>query len=312
MCRSAIGRTKPSVAIERKTNTSATASSGAPATSAIAAAPAPTANGARKTRSSASHRSRKRTSPPPTAPTRAWCELTPNADNRPMLASVPAVAAAFGAAVSAHPARVGASLREAVNAAAGDRAHRKPKSQSPAPCGLEPAAIGSSSSSGGSPRAWVVVRTTSPGRHGRFTIRWRVPLSDPSGPVQMRVALIHHHRLLASTAAAQRRWTGGAAVRATGAAGGQHPRRLRLDRRRCVRDRRPVSGHRPVSPAGVPVTATNSAAQIAASEKVAGGHSYTLAPLPSGRYTLRAGACMGSATVTAGHQTTADADCLYP
>ncbi len=60
------------------------------------------------------------------------------------------------------------------------------------------------------------------------------------------------------------------------------------------------------------VTATNPAGLIAATETVAGGHSYTLAPLPAGSYTLRAGACTGSATVTAGHQTTANADCLYP
>jgi hypothetical protein len=60
------------------------------------------------------------------------------------------------------------------------------------------------------------------------------------------------------------------------------------------------------------VTATDANGKVQASQTVAGGHSYTLAPLPAGEYTLRAGACMGTATVVAGKQTAANADCLYP
>jgi len=60
------------------------------------------------------------------------------------------------------------------------------------------------------------------------------------------------------------------------------------------------------------VTATDANGKVQATQTVAAGHSYTLAPLPAGTYTLRAGACMGTATVAAGKQTAADADCLYP
>jgi hypothetical protein len=160
---------------------------------------------------------------------------------------------------------------------------------------------------------WVAVAGALPGRRGGFRIRWRVPRSDPAGPAQLRVGLVHRHKLLAATAPTQLA-IGPAAVPCAppvppavnipagdgwivGGAygiGGPYPG---LDQ--CIQER-------------YTVTATNRAGLIAATETVAGGHSYTLAPLPAGSYTLRAGACMGSATVTAGHQTTANADCLYP
>ncbi len=59
------------------------------------------------------------------------------------------------------------------------------------------------------------------------------------------------------------------------------------------------------------VTATDSAGNVAASQRVAALHSYTLV-VPAGRYTLASGGCHGTATVTAGKQTKANTYCLYP
>jgi hypothetical protein len=60
------------------------------------------------------------------------------------------------------------------------------------------------------------------------------------------------------------------------------------------------------------VTATNSAGVVATTMSVSGGHSYTLAPLAAGTYTLTSGACRGQATVIAGQGTMANTYCLYP
>jgi hypothetical protein len=160
---------------------------------------------------------------------------------------------------------------------------------------------------------WVAVDSSWPGSHGAFWLRWVVPQRELPGPVQLRVALLHRHKLLAATAPTQSAigpaaqpcappvppavnipvgdgWIVGGAY----GIGGPYPG---LDQ--CIQEQ-------------YTVTATSSAGLIAATETVAGGHSYTLAPLPAGSYTLRAGACTGRATVTAGHQTAANADCLYP
>ena len=51
---------------------------------------------------------------------------------------------------------------------------------------------------------------------------------------------------------------------------------------------------------------------VAASEAVAGGHSHALV-VPAGHYSLKASSCgIGSATVSAGEQTRADAVCPVP
>lgn len=223
-----------------------------------------------------------------------------------MLASVPAVAAMVGATLSAHAsvklstpmpaiARQGAEVTVAGTVRHSSRGDRTV---------LELKRIDGS---------WVVVAGSSPGRHGAFTIRWRVPHSDSPGPVTLRVALVHHHELLAATAPKQ-----SAIGQAAQPCAPPVPPAVNIP----VGDGWIVGGAYGIGGAypGIDeclqqqytVTATDSAGQIAASETVAGGHSYTLAPLPAGSYTLRAGACTGSATVSAGHQTTADADCLYP
>ncbi len=163
-------------------------------------------------------------------------------------------------------------------------------------------------------KSWSIAAKTTDGRHGAFTLRWRVPASYDAGPVRIRfAALARTGTVLASTKPVQSAigpayvpcsppvppmveipagdgWIVGGAYGIGGAFPG-------IDA--CIQQQ-------------YVVTATNSAGQVAATETVQGGHSYTLAPLPAGSYTLQAGACRGTANVTAGKQTTANADCDYP
>jgi hypothetical protein len=60
------------------------------------------------------------------------------------------------------------------------------------------------------------------------------------------------------------------------------------------------------------IDAETSSGTVVASQQVAAGHSYTLAPVPAGSYKLRANGCFGSATVIAGKGTTANTNCLVP
>jgi hypothetical protein len=60
------------------------------------------------------------------------------------------------------------------------------------------------------------------------------------------------------------------------------------------------------------VIVTSAAGQVVLTEPVAGGQSYTLAPLPAGSYALKSDFCTGTATVTAGKQTMADTVCPVP
>jgi hypothetical protein len=74
----------------------------------------------------------------------------------------------------------------------------------------------------------------------------------------------------------------------------------------------PAPGVYECNPVSYTVTATNAAGAAVASERVAGGHSYTLV-LPAGAYALRAMPCgFGTATITAGEQTKADMVCPVP
>jgi hypothetical protein len=60
------------------------------------------------------------------------------------------------------------------------------------------------------------------------------------------------------------------------------------------------------------VTARKDSGAVAASQRVPGGHSYTLV-VPAGHYSLKSSSCgFGSATVTAGKQTHADVVCPVP
>jgi hypothetical protein len=163
-------------------------------------------------------------------------------------------------------------------------------------------------------KKWSVAAKTTDRRHGAFTIRWRVPSSYDPGPVSIRfAALTRTGAVLASTKPVQ-----SAIGPAYVACSPPVPPMVEIPAADgwIVGGAYGVGGAFPGIDACIQqqyvVTATNSAGHVAATETVRGGHSYTLAPLPAGSYTLQAGACRGMATVTAGKQTTANADCDYP
>lgn len=161
---------------------------------------------------------------------------------------------------------------------------------------------------------WTALATTRATHRGAFTLDWRVPASEDPGPVALRVGgLSRTHELLVATKAAQ----SGIGPAAVPCAPPVPPAvEIPTGDGWIVGGAYGMGGAYPGIDACISqpykVTATNSSGQVAASETVQGGHSYTLAPLPAGSYTLQAGACRGSATVTAGTQTTANADCDYP
>ncbi len=161
--------------------------------------------------------------------------------------------------------------------------------------------------------AWTTMASAGITSTGAFVVRWRVPKSDAVGPVSLRIVVIRRAALLAATAAQHSAigppyvpckppvppavnipvgdgWIVGGAYGIGGAFPG-------IDQ--CLQQQ-------------YTVTATDANGNVQATQTVAADHSYTLAPLPAGKYTLRAGACTGTATVVAGKQTVADADCLYP
>jgi hypothetical protein len=163
-------------------------------------------------------------------------------------------------------------------------------------------------------KTWSIAAKATDGRRGAFTIRWRVPASYDPGPVSIRfAALTRTATVLASTKPVQ-----SAIGPAYVACSPPVPPMVEIpaDDGWIVGGAYGIGGAFPGIDACIQqqyvVTATNSAGQTAATETVPGGHSYTLAPLPAGSYTLQAGACRGTATVSAGNQTTANADCDYP
>jgi hypothetical protein len=147
---------------------------------------------------------------------------------------------------------------------------------------------------------------------GAFKLRWRVPKSAAIGPISWEVVARSRNRVLASTPPTQS-GVGPAAVYCTPPPpptlnipvgdgwivggvyfqGGAYPGILS-----CV--------SQPYA-----ITATTSAGAIAATQDVAGGHSYTLV-LPAGSYTLTSSFCRGSAVVAPGKQTRADTFCDVP
>jgi hypothetical protein len=147
---------------------------------------------------------------------------------------------------------------------------------------------------------------------GAFTLRWSVARAD-TGPVLFRVTALRAGKLLATTVPVQagvgpapvycappvppavdilpgEGWIVGGAYLAGGAYPGIYE---------C--EGQPYT-----------VTAINQSGVAVASQQVLGRHSYTLV-VPAGSYTLKATPCgMGSASVTAGKQTVADAVCPVP
>jgi hypothetical protein len=168
---------------------------------------------------------------------------------------------------------------------------------------------------GAQPHAWTLLATSSLGNGSRFSLHWKVAQLK-SVPISLRVVAVRGMRTLAATAPAQSA-VGPAAVRCAPAVppavnipvgsgwieggayiiGGAFPG---VDQ--CVSQT-------------YTVTATDTATgRVAATMTIAGGHSYTLV-VPAGSYTLSTiGGCpgRGTATVTAGKGTTADADCDVP
>jgi hypothetical protein len=162
-------------------------------------------------------------------------------------------------------------------------------------------------------RPWSTVAKSRPRSHGHFTIRWRVPASEPTGPVSVRVAALDHGRVVAHTSARPSAigpaakycdppvppavdipvgdgWIEGGLY----LEGGAFPGILECEAQPYT------------------IRAESSSATIVASEAVAGGHSYTLV-VPAGSYALRSSGCgSGSVTVTAGKGTTANAYCPLP
>jgi hypothetical protein len=159
---------------------------------------------------------------------------------------------------------------------------------------------------------WATVAKRRPRIRGRFVIRWSVPISERTGPLMLRVAELERGRVVSATparasavapapvlcappvppavnVAAGSGWiVGGLYLE-----GGAYPGTEACEQQPYTIDVETSSG------------------TIVASQAVAGGHSYTLV-VPAGSYTLRANGCTGSATVTAGRQTTANTYCLLP
>jgi hypothetical protein len=163
---------------------------------------------------------------------------------------------------------------------------------------------------------WVILAQQALGRGGgRFMLHWSVPKTDAFRPLSLRLVVLVRGRVAAATIPVQTLvgpavitcatpvppavniavgdgWiTGGAYI-----IGGPAPG---LDE--CVGQR-------------YTVTATNATTgAIAATQTVAGGHSYTLV-VPAGSYVLKANGCSTFAPVkvTAGAQTPADVDCDVP
>ena len=159
---------------------------------------------------------------------------------------------------------------------------------------------------------WRVMASTTLRRRGEFSLRWRVGGHTAIGPLKLRLVVTRAGRLLAATSPFQS---------AVGSA--------------------PVYCARPVPPAlAIPagegwiagglyeqggaypgfyrctassytVTATSISGAVLARQTVTALHSYTLV-VPAGSYTLTSGFCRGSATVTAGRQTTANTYCDFP
>ena len=147
---------------------------------------------------------------------------------------------------------------------------------------------------------------------GAFKLRWRVPNSAAIGPLSWEVVARTGDRVVASTPPAQA-GVGPAAVYCAAPVppavdipvgdgwivgglyfqGGPYPGILSCESQRYT------------------ITASTPSGAVAASQNIAGGHSYTLV-LPAGSYTLKSNFCTGSATVTAGKQTHADTFCAVP
>lgn len=163
---------------------------------------------------------------------------------------------------------------------------------------------------GGHPR-WTTVARASLGAQAAFTIRWHV--SGSAGPLRLRVAALREGRVIAATRP-RRSAVGPKAIYCAPPVppavdipvgsgwivgglyleGGPYPGIFECEQQRYTINVETPSG------------------RTVARQTVAAGHSYTLV-VPAGSYKLRSNVgCLGSATVTAGHQTKANTICNIP
>jgi hypothetical protein len=160
---------------------------------------------------------------------------------------------------------------------------------------------------------WEMLASTLIRKHGAFTLAWRVASTEPTGPLSLRVVAQRRGGLVVAATAAEQSWIGlpadlcappvppaveipvgdGWIVGGRYNEGGAYP-----GIKAC--DSQPYT-----------VTATDSGGHVQATQNVAGGHRYTLV-VPAGTYTLKSDFCSGTATVTAGKQTSADTICPVP
>lgn len=160
--------------------------------------------------------------------------------------------------------------------------------------------------------AWRVLARATVRRDGAFTLKWRLPSKLLTGPSSMRVAAVQDATLLAATRAEQV----GIGPKAVYCAPPVPPAvDIAVGDGWIVGGRYGEGGPYPGIYAcdgdAYTVTATAASGMVAATQQVAALHSYTLV-VPAGTYTLDSDGCHGSATVTAGKQTTANTYCLYP
>jgi hypothetical protein len=161
-------------------------------------------------------------------------------------------------------------------------------------------------------RSWLTLARTRATRAGRFALRWPVRAGTLTGPFQLRVVALAGGRVLAAT----RPITVGVGPRFVRCAAPVSPGTVPAGDGWIVGglydEGGPFPGIDRCSSAEYTITATASDGSIAATQTVAGDHSYTLV-VPAGTYALSAGnVCRGQATVDAGQQTQADTVCAFP
>jgi hypothetical protein len=163
--------------------------------------------------------------------------------------------------------------------------------------------------------AWTELVAGAIRRRGRFELRWTVSAAYARRPVSLRVVALRHGGVLAASAAESELF-GPAPVPCAPAvppAVDIPPGDGWIEGGAYVLGG-PAPGIDECLSASYTVTATNtSTGMVAATQTVAGGHSYTLV-VPAGSYKLLAGGCssLRPVIVTAAAGTKADADCLAP
>jgi len=159
---------------------------------------------------------------------------------------------------------------------------------------------------------WTTIVRAHPTSGGRFVLRWHLGPSTRTGPLQFRVAVLTAGRALTATHPVTV-GVGPAFVRCAALV----PPAINIPAGDgwivggLYGEGGPFPGIDACSSSPYTVTATASDGTVAATQTIAGLHSYTLV-VPAGTYTLSARFCRGQATVTAGRQTKANTICAFP